>query len=449
MHLSNYNHLLQHPDGPLLINLVSGALVLLKGKTLESYHKFLDNDFSDESSVERFKNFGFIVGGDELEILRQEYEEAANDPKTKYFFVMLNDTCNLQCPYCYQPHKTKQTMSREVQEQAKSFFQRFLTATPTEKLGVCWYGGEPTLNMSGIENISRAVIKLSEEIGIKVLHQSMVTNGTRFTEEACDLLVADLGIKALQISLDGGCAEDHNRTRGYPLTILGKSSFEDILSGIDRLIARGAHINLRINVNKDTISRIEPLFNYFYDKGYYHKNEKGGYLYAYAAAIFDGGCHSDKSKYDVFRQKEFAQAVVAVREWYKNHDVPFKHLYQMRFNAKACTVNRKYDYVINPDGSLTKCTHHGANPNFVVGHIKNYTFYPEKHMYNTFNPFSRKECRECPVLPICLGGCRALNHVEEEDSKFEAGCLTTRYNLDEEILHYYEVMKARRASKSS
>lgn len=447
MHLSMYNRVVEHEDGTLLINLITGGLVLLKGKTKRAYELFLANDFTDETYITRFKDFGFLVEGDERAELKQQYEEAGNDPKMKYFFVMLNDICNLACPYCYQPHRSRIAMTPEIQEQVKDFFRRVLTATPTERLGLAFYGGEPMLSVEALANISRYVRTLSEEIGVKVFYQGMVTNGTRFTDEMCDLIVTDLGVRNLQITMDGGCKEDHNRTRGYPLPIIGKSSFDDIVAGLGRLIARGGQINVRLNVNKDTINRIIPLFDYFYEKGWYKKNDKGGYLFAYAAAIFDGGCHSDKSRYDVFSQKEFAQAVVAVRNWYKDHDVPFKHIYQMRFNAKACTVNRRYDFVINPDGSLTKCTHHGADPKFAIGHVTDTEFHPEKHAYHVFNPFDSEECGECAILPICLGGCRALNRVEEKDQDFEAGCMTTRYNLDQEIRHYYEVTKARSAAK--
>ncbi|MEI8270432.1 MAG: hypothetical protein WCG45_03610 [bacterium] len=48
-----------------------------------------------------------------------------------------------------------------------------------------------------------------------------------------------------------------------------------------------------------------------------------------------------------------------------------------------------------------------------------------------------EECYGCEVLPICMGGCKANNKVGE-NKKYDAGCITTRYSLEKDIIRLYE-----------
>jgi len=58
----------------------------------------------------------------------------------------------------------------------------------------------------------------------------------------------------------------------------------------------------------------------------------------------------------------------------------------------------------------------------------------------TWNPFEFDECRECKVLPLCMGGCpykyKALNNNSVD-------CLTIKDNLERMVMNNYYCMKVK------
>jgi uncharacterized protein len=479
MRLSAYNKLVPHQDGTILFNLVSGALVLLTDRTEAEYRRLMDGDYSNVSLVNTLRRLGFVVGDvDERMAMREKYEEIINNCKVKNLYIVVTDRCNLGCHYCYEDKTQWIRMDERTQEQVKKFGVRFLTETPTEYFGIGWYGGEPTMNIPAIENLSSFFGDFCREHGI-TFFQMMVTNGTTFTDAMAERLVVDLGIRKMQITIDG-FKPDHDRNRPFltsleekemspvqieqrkklnprftSLPVLGqpaprpkiKSSYDVIMANLDKLISRGALISLRMNVDRDSIRRVEFLLDELYAKGYFQENERGGILYAYAAPIFDGGCGSNKSHYKTMTKQEFSEEVSRIRDWYKRHSIPFfDHHNQMKFTGDTCTANKRWEYVINPDGTLTKCWHHAAQPEHAIGHVADeHPFVDFRSIkgntFHQFNPFTDPECYNCEVLPVCMGGCKANNKVNEGNKQYEAGCTTTRFALTQEIKTLYELRR--------
>lgn len=477
MRLSSYNKLVAHKDGTLLYNLVSGALVLLNKNQLQEYLKIQSGDLTNLNLLKKLTNLGFYVEDiDERVIMRKKYEEIVNDCQNKNLTIVVTDRCNLGCHYCYEEKTQWLKMSLETQEQIKKFVYRFVTETPTKNLGIGWFGGEPTMNIQAVENLSRYFIKVCEEKGIN-LHQNMVTNGTTFSSSMADLIVKDLKIRNLQITVDG-FKEDHDQSRPYlnslkleemsdvqieqrkkldknfSLTILNqpepkplvKSSYDSIMKNIELLLERGAVINLRMNVNSDSIKRIEVLLNELHEKNYFKRNKNNGILYAYAHPIFSNGSCGGSS-FKTMTVEEFSHEVQRIRKWYKEHDIEFfDHHNEMKFTGQTCTANKRWEYVINPDGSLTKCWHHAADATKAIGHVsQDFPFIDFKQIkgnkFHQFNPFEDQECFNCEVLPICMGGCKANNQVDQNSNGYSEGCITTRYALQEEVASLYELRK--------
>ena len=69
-------------------------------------------------------------------------------------------------------------------------------------------------------------------------------------------------------------------------------------------------------------------------------------------------------------------------------------------------------FTINYDGTVYKCPAVVDRPQYVVGHVQDELGY-NAEMYRCLgtNTFDNAKCRDCAVLPLCLGGCRYLSLV--------------------------------------
>jgi uncharacterized protein len=484
MKLSIFNKKVQYQNGYLLFNSVSGCLIKLSNKLAdglvsENLHT-INNDL-----LIKLKKLGFIVNkeDDEKLILKKKFEEKTNSHLSKFLYITTTDRCNLGCHYCFEEKNQWIKMSDETQLALINFSKKFLSQTRTDFFGVSWYGGEPTMHMPAVVNLSNFYSKFCEENKIH-FDQMIVTNGTTLTDRICETLIK-LGIKKAQITIDG-IKEDHDISRPFlkDLTIdqmseaqknqikkinpslllnvlndqpkkeniVTRSSFDQIIKGLETYVAKGGEVSLRMNVNADTVEKTTKLLDDLYKKDLFFKNKNGGFLYAYAQAIYDiGSCGNSTGcsacPVSAMRVSEFANKVEILKDWYKEKQIKwFDHTSEMRFTGDTCTANKKYEYVVNPDGTLTKCTHDVGKPDKVIGSVFDENPDPDKMRisntaYDRFNPFEDKECSSCEVLPICLGGCKSNNKVGLSD-KYEAGCNTIKYSYERDIIRLYEKNKS-------
>lgn len=474
---SIYNKIVSYKDKSLVYNQVTGALISAGADSLKKINDIFGGDYSNSTLVSRLKELGYLIDdeGDERLRLKKEYEKKSKNHLNKHLFITVTDRCNLGCHYCFEEKNQWIKMSIETQEELKNFVKKFLTQTETRNFGVGWYGGEPTMHMPAIENLSAFFKEFCEENSIEY-YQMIITNGTTLTDSVCDKLIK-LGIKKAQVTVDG-FKEDHDLSRPYLkdlkineisevqkkqiekigplLNIIGqenkpKSSYDEIVKGITKYIAKGGVVSLRMNVNDTTINRINHLLDDLFSRNLFEKNENGGFLYAYAHPIYDiGGCGSGggdsdcgSCKISSMKMSSFAKKIDQIKDWYKEKNIKFyDHSNEMKFTGETCTANKKYEYVINPDGTITKCTHHVGNPDKVIGKVSDMNPDPDSMnrgstYFDKFSPFEDEECYNCSVLPICMGGCKANNNVGE-NKKYEAGCITARYSLDQDIIRLYE-----------
>jgi uncharacterized protein len=483
---SIYNKIVSYNGDSLIYNQVTGALLKVGSKGLGRIKSVFEGDFSDGSLVDKLINLGYLVesDSDERTVLREVYEKKSQNHLSKHMYITVTDRCNLGCHYCFEEKNQWIKMSVETQDALIQFSKKFIKETPTESFGIGWYGGEPTMHMPAIERLSRFYKDFCEENSI-FFYQMIITNGTTFTDSICDKLL-DLGIKKAQVTIDG-FKEDHNISRPYLkdlkleemsgaqrnqikkinpsllLNVIGqeksapRSSYDEIISGVEKYVNKGGVVSLRMNLNEETINRVNYLLEDLYERKLFDKNEKGGYLYAYAQPIFDtGGCGNSGNgngesncgscKISSMKMSSFARRIDEIKNWYKEKGVTFfDHTAEMKFTGETCTANKKYEYVINPDGTITKCTHEVGNPEKVIGSVFENNTNPDQmkvgnSYFDKFNPFDDQECYNCEVLPICMGGCKANNKVGEH-KQYEAGCISTRYSLTEDIVRLYEKNK--------
>lgn len=162
--------------------------------------------------------------------------------------LLPTEQCNFRCTYCYEDFAIGR-MAPEVVSGVKNFIDR--RADGLTHLQLSWFGGEPMLARSIIEDVSSHALRAQERR--KGLHyqSDMTTNGYLLDGAAAEHLAA-LGIRRYQVSLDG-FGEDHDRTR---LRADGKGTFERIWHNLLSIRDGPAdvHVMLRIHLTPENIS---------------------------------------------------------------------------------------------------------------------------------------------------------------------------------------------------
>ena len=469
---------MSHGDAFLYFNQISGSLIRVNHKT----KKRIENVFTTSNTQnlqKKLYELGFLIDEDrdEFQEMHAAFQQRKNNPRTKSLAVTVTDQCNLACGYCYEEKKEWKKMDRSVQDDLIKFSDRFLES-PTDELSITWYGGEPTLNMKAVKRLASYFREKAAKRFFS-LQQFMITNGTNLTKNICQILLEN-EIRDLQITVDGN-RKNHDVSRPFlkdidyasasdihkrqyeklkkqtALQILDQtpqkkktSSFDKIYEGLTRFVGMGGNVSLRMNVHEHSFDTIFETFHKLLRDGMLLPNKNGGCVFAYAHPIFESdnytsGCNGCPTA--AMSQSRFAERVDEIRQWHHHHGIPYKDSSaQMSFSGGTCIANQKYGYVVNPDGSLTKCTHDIARPDKVVGHINDvYDFddhpLPDTGRVHDFDPFEDEECSKCEILPLCCGGCKIVNDVGSRNTSYENGCSTTRFNFEDDIRHMYSVQK--------
>ena len=97
---------------------------------------------------------------------------------TKTFTITLTQSCNLNCSYCYENHKSKQYLS--IKKAYEIIDKEISSCEKERKIEIDLFGGEPFIKFEHIKNIVEYVEANYSSRNITVF---ISTNGTLLTEE--------------------------------------------------------------------------------------------------------------------------------------------------------------------------------------------------------------------------------------------------------------------------
>lgn len=135
--------------------------------------------------------------------------------------------CNLSCEYCY----CEAGKERSEILSPDDIVRLLDDAARLGVLAIDFTGGEFFLYPDW-----KNILLHARALGLPV---ALHTNGMALTERNVDIL-DEVGVTRVQVSADGGTAEEHNAVRGHP------RAFQAMVDGINRLVAR--HIPVQVNV---------------------------------------------------------------------------------------------------------------------------------------------------------------------------------------------------------
>jgi uncharacterized protein len=421
---SRYNYFLPWQNGyNIAYNAATGAVALMTDEHKQMYDDLLtklqkngDTSLTEQESelVKQLQYGGFLKEDhiDEIQQLKYNHFGARFNTSALGLVIAPTMACNMACAYCYEGNKAGK-MSAETIETLIRYVEK--EAPHLTELDVTWYGGEPLLALDVIEDLSETFMDLAKESEFSYV-ATMVTNGYLLTPEVVDKLKS-WRVGMVQVTLDGP-ARLHDRKR--PLKN-GKESFQTIIDNLKMAVGKIA-VGVRVNVDHTfTPEIVEELLFELIEAGL---RDKVGVYFGLLEPATKTCSNIAESCMD---NAEFSRIETDFYKLLLNHGFRIEKLPSP--NHVFCMAQAVGAAVIDPEGNTYRCWHHVGDPDRASGNIRSVQDQTDLNFMRlfSFDPFEQTDCRECKLLPVCLGGCPSRR--ADRDFSNEEMCESWKYNL--------------------
>lgn len=394
---SFYNLYYHLNNKTFIYNIVSGVGANVNNSVLNALKT---GKFSDEELSE-LRKIGFVVPSEVNEYLRLKElamgEIWNTNPKDLLFVITPSMGCNLNCKYCFEPYEVRKqhspVMSDETQANVIKFIKNRILIESKKLLrhvSLSFFGGEPTLHLKIVMQISSTIKKICEDNNI-IFDARLITNGTLLKKDVGARLYKT-GISMAQITLDGN-AEDYVERKGVSKDVYD-TLIKNICDNSDVL-----KIKIRVNVDNNNKDHIPYLMEYLFDE--LNLKDKISLYFAQVKKWNESNDICYISAEDYGKYLETYLAFAEEKGWISSI---IKKPPKMKITP--CGMLRSGSVGIGYDGSLYGCTHGFSNPDsYKTGNI-NTGLFANIFDYNFKMLQENEKCSECKYFPICWGGCR-------------------------------------------
>lgn len=375
----------------LIYNTATGAFAIVGDGALACLHAG-EGEYAAELA-----RWGFLTDfapEEELAAQRQAFDAVRSNGDALMLSFVPTYACNYRCPYCYeQGHNgVKGKMDARVMDAICQFVEGLYARDSFHSLSVQWYGGDPSLALDVVEELSNHLISWCDERGI-AYDALMLSNANLIDEQAAHLL-ARCRVSSVFLTIDGP-EEVHNKRR---VAADGSNSYERNIQAARFLRAQG--IRIKGNMNVDKVNW--PLYADFRD---WLLAEEGielspGKLCDYGH--FYGEPPFAAPDFDLFTHEEFAQVRF---EQYAGEGHSAAEIRALLAPAdRFCTGQLDNYFVIDLLGDVYNCDGWVGDKKYVRFNLFDD---PSTWLLSdiTFDATRDEKCSACELLPICQGNC--------------------------------------------
>ena len=347
--------------------------------------------------VQQMLEDGFLTDLDpdeELSAQRAMFDAASADEGDFFLVVAPTYACNLRCPYCYeQGHNgIKGKMSPAIIEATLRFVSERFEEKPFRRLNVQWYGGDPSLALDVVEDLSMRLIDWCDDEGVRY-SAMMLSNCNVIDEKAVELLVR-ARVGHVYMTIDG-FEDTHNARR---VSATGLNSFEKNIEAARLFKANGIRVQATMNVDRVNWPEFAPLRDMLKEEF----DVELGFARLCDYGRFYGTRDFKKPAFDLFDHDEFCRLR---HEEFVDGGFDANTLRALLSAAPIfCNGQRHNYYIVDTLGDVYMCDGYIGEQDHVVFNVNDRPTYEQLHMVS-HSPYESEKCRECRLLPICQGNC--------------------------------------------
>lgn len=348
------------------------------------------------------------INEDELTSIITENIDHLEVKDELYEVIQPSANCQLGCYYCGQDHK-KVNLNNDLVNSIVERIKNKCIEGKYKSLSIGWFGGEPLMALQQMRLITHQLKEFCEAHGFGYKGK-VVTNGLSLKESIFHELVKNLGIREIEVTLDG-LGEFHDQHR---YTKSGENSFNLIYNNLKTIIRSeefpylDCGISIRCNVDRKNFNGVSPLISQLVKDGLHRRIE-----YFYVTNIYSWGLNDAHLK--SLSKEEFAKSSI---EWaIEMIKAGFNSPYDIPKRKKAtCIATGGDSEMYDAYGNVYNCTEVSYsdaykdasyvldNLNFKVPGLS----ITDKPFHNWFDQVRDTEkfpCHFCKLLPVCGGAC--------------------------------------------
>jgi uncharacterized protein len=435
MKTSRYNFLRKYDDATVFFNATTCALAVVDENFLRVLDDVKNNSYDekryDPQLIADMKSSGCLIDDDVDELERLEFYRNLSKYDMTNFGLTIAPTldCNFRCKYCFETHP-KGKMSSETQVALVNFVEQRLERA--KNFSVTWYGGEPLLAKEIIWSLSEKFIDLSEKFNID--YDAFIVTNASLLDDADIMNFKQYKIHGAQITIDG-VKEIHDSRRR---SVTGESTFDKLIDRVNLLLNENFSVIVRINIDKDNISRVDELLDILAKK----INRRAELKIAFGqVSPFTDICKSIEG--DCYNNAQFADVMLPLYEKVLARGFTINKMAAYpEALMNACCADYVNSFVVDNRGELYRCWNHVGNLKYSSGNVNdgsNLTLERNYLSWIQWNPIKHPKCRECDCLPICMGGCPDAMRNSDDGQPV---CIPFKYKLDKILDYYYEKLTA-------
>lgn len=448
---SRYNFLKILENGEAIIyNTNTGAVAAIEKKNTELIKQILNDpsNYIDNELFEILYNNGFVIDNDydEYSEIKLKYDKTFDNDKYINIVILPVEMCNFTCPYCFVYNYKNKIMDNNIYESIKKYIRKRIKSCKKETgkitLKLAWFGGEPLLQKDKILSYMK---EIKEEFDEQCnIYSSIITNGYYLSYQVFSELVKS-GISQYQITFDGA-KEDHDNLRKLHN---GEGSFDKIIDNLKEIILKvdknmDFSFAIRINFLKNTYEKIFQLID---DLILIIGDDKRFQIYCRPIYNFETkrDCILEVES-DIFSvsdglniQNKFTRYIA--KKTNNEKELRMINDYLPMPTTSWCAEDNTYSIIVGSDSSIYICDSLIGDEEVSIGKLDedgnieyNEKSYEWRKSVFEFENFTT--CKECKLLPICVGSCK-----RERISGVEAPCLWSEEEILELMEKYYILNK--------
>lgn len=449
---SRYNFFLPTDDAVILFNASSGMIMDFSGEDAEKLvrilclpNKEIAIDSLDPELLKQLEMGGFLIPTDfdELEAIHNRFQRVRKESPIILTLTVTAD-CNLNCYYCYEKRSEDRLSCDDIPAIVDCTRQR-LQNDGKNSLHVAWYGGEPLLNINFIEEASKALQSMCNDMG-KSYSSSIISNGTCWPDDV-EGFIQRHKIKQVQITFDG-LSSNHNKRRRYSSRYINNTPtpFDKTVQLVDRLL-EVVHVDIRLNLDPGNVTDAVPFINFIKERGWFNKKYKVVVFPARLSAITEKAKHVGDIELSVERFNKVKAEVAGVLD---RSILPSNcgiHEDDLKPKNSVCAALAYDSFVVGADKNIYRCGLQVCESQSSVDCLyDNKVCNEEKKQMESwwarYDPTKNQACSVCSFLPLCWGGCPKMR-LEENSALIEEQCNFWLKNLPRLIakaagIKYYE-----------
>ena len=317
--------------------------------------------------------------------------------------------CNLSCDYCYYLEKAKLHPENQKSLMPEDLLEEYIIQHIQASSGIdiffSWHGGEPTL--AGLEYFRRIVeLQKKYKPAKSSIINGLQTNGTLLDDDWCRFLAAEKFV--VGISLDGP-EEFHSIHRKSKN---GKSSFDEVIRGIQLLKSQGIIPEILCVVNAENVRNPLPIYRFF--------KELNAEFVTFIPLVEKRTSGTEQVSESTVPARAFGEFLCTIFDEWKANDIGklkiqiFEEALRTAFNQEhtLCIFRKTCGNVpvVERNGDFYSCDHF-VSPEYRIGNIHDISLVEmlESAQQKAFGQAKFATlptyCLNCKVLSMCHGAC--------------------------------------------